>query len=70
MEVVCSVSSSEGIFTCPQWKEMKKEIITCECESFGNWTSTEKSTWQYMYHFVPCEEECLCHAKKGCRNKL
>lgn len=63
MEAVCSVSSSEGILTFTQWKEMKKDIITCGCEAFGNLASMEESAWQCMYHFIPCEEECLCHVR-------
>ena len=41
MDAVCSFSSSEGILTCTQWKEIKKEIITCGWEAFGNWASME-----------------------------
>ena len=36
---------------------MKKEIITCGCEAFGNSAS--------MYHFILCAEECLCYAREG-----
>ena len=45
---MCSISISEGILTCTQWKEIKKEIITGGCEALGNWKSMEKSAWQCM----------------------
>jgi hypothetical protein len=53
------------MLTSTQWKEIKKEIISCGCEAFGNWARMEKSAGQCMYHFIPCEEECLCHAREG-----